>query len=281
MPQRPKRPCRHPGCPSTQRSGTGFCSAHARDAQAYDRDRPNAAGRGYDRRWRTARLLYLAYHPVCVLCQEQGRATAAVVVDHIVPHHGDMSLFWDESNWQSLCIPCHTRKTGAEARGPAIAEAKVYLVTGAPCSGKSTWVKRHASRGSAIWDYDSVVTALTGQEPRYHPPWAMDVVLGMREAFMDGMHHASCDAYVIYTAARRAKRQEFSRSIQQRQVVQVLVHPSLETCLQRAKERANHEEIVEVIGRFYGELELEGFDRIEDGGPFVANTQRLRDMVSI
>jgi hypothetical protein len=32
---------------------------------------------------------------------------AAVVVDHIVPHRGDMKLFWDSGNWQSLCKTCH------------------------------------------------------------------------------------------------------------------------------------------------------------------------------
>jgi len=33
--------------------------------------------------------------------------TAASVVDHIVAHRGDQELFWDQSNWQSLCKPCH------------------------------------------------------------------------------------------------------------------------------------------------------------------------------
>jgi 5-methylcytosine-specific restriction protein A len=35
----------------------------------------------------------------------------AEVVDHIKPHKGDMTLFWDENNWQSLCKMHHDRKT--------------------------------------------------------------------------------------------------------------------------------------------------------------------------
>ena len=35
----------------------------------------------------------------------------ACVVDHLVPHRGDRLLFWDASNWQSLCESCHNRKT--------------------------------------------------------------------------------------------------------------------------------------------------------------------------
>ena len=29
------------------------------------------------------------------------------MVDHNQPHHGDMKLFWNRTNWQSLCKHCH------------------------------------------------------------------------------------------------------------------------------------------------------------------------------
>jgi len=46
-------------------------------------------------------------HPLCVYCEREGRVSAGCIVDHIIPHRGDMVLFWDRSNWQSLCKPCH------------------------------------------------------------------------------------------------------------------------------------------------------------------------------
>ncbi|WP_435645121.1 HNH endonuclease [Butyricicoccus porcorum] len=49
---------------------------------------------------------------------KQGRYTRATVVDHIVPHRGDPKLFWDQTNWQSLCKQCHDRKTMTEERYP-------------------------------------------------------------------------------------------------------------------------------------------------------------------
>ncbi len=61
----------------------------------------------YGSRWQRARLVHLADHPLCVMCQARGRVTAAEVVDHITPHKGDLSLFWDAGNWQSLCRPHH------------------------------------------------------------------------------------------------------------------------------------------------------------------------------
>lgn len=71
---------------------------------------------GYTKRWQTASKSFLLHHPFCVRCRQQGRLTPATVVDHIIPHRGDQKLFWDESNWQALCKPCHDRKTWTEDR---------------------------------------------------------------------------------------------------------------------------------------------------------------------
>ena len=74
--------------------------------------RGNAAARGYDTHWREARKLYLQRHPLCVKCLEDKKITPATIVDHIVPHRGDKTLFWDQENWQALCKNCHDKKTG-------------------------------------------------------------------------------------------------------------------------------------------------------------------------
>ncbi len=81
------------------------------EQQQYDRQRGSASARGYDTAWRRARLAYLAKHPLCVECQRKGFITAASVVDHIQPHEGDRTLFWQSDNWAALCAPCHNRKT--------------------------------------------------------------------------------------------------------------------------------------------------------------------------
>lgn len=82
-----------------------------------DKDRGSAASRGYGRKWRKARLDWLARHPLCVRCKAAGIITGASVVDHITPHRGDMVLFWDADNWQSLCKVCHDKKTANEDGG--------------------------------------------------------------------------------------------------------------------------------------------------------------------
>jgi 5-methylcytosine-specific restriction enzyme A len=119
MPLMPKRPCSQPGCGVLTSSGR--CDAHRKQAQKQaDAARGSSTQRGYGARWQKASKAYLQAHPLCV-CPEckagELRVTAATVVDHIIPHRGDMKLFWDNTNWQSMGKTCHDRKTAAEDGG--------------------------------------------------------------------------------------------------------------------------------------------------------------------
>lgn len=69
----------------------------------------SSSERGYTWAWHKARNAYLAEHPLCVMClaMKPSRVTAANVVNHKIPHRGDQELFWDESNWESLCKRHH------------------------------------------------------------------------------------------------------------------------------------------------------------------------------
>ncbi|GMA52056.1 restriction endonuclease [Alicyclobacillus contaminans] len=115
MPSRPLKPCAEPGCSALTRER--YCDDHKQRVTEYDRHRGNSAQRGYDSRWRKARLAYLRAHPLCAECERHGRMTPATVVDHIKPHKGDKALFWDTNNWQPLCKPCHDAKTAREDGG--------------------------------------------------------------------------------------------------------------------------------------------------------------------
>jgi 5-methylcytosine-specific restriction protein A len=68
----------------------------------------------YDHAWRAYSRRRLALHPWCVRCRPRGLLRLAVVTDHVVPHRGDRALFRDPDNHQSLCKPCHDRKTRIE-----------------------------------------------------------------------------------------------------------------------------------------------------------------------
>ena len=61
-------------------------------------------------RWRVLRLKVMLRD--LYTCQRQGCGrieadTSRLVCDHVNAHRGDAALFWDESNLQTLCKPCH------------------------------------------------------------------------------------------------------------------------------------------------------------------------------
>jgi len=84
-----------------------MCECRRARKAAYDTNRPTARQRGYDVRWQHAAKAFLAMpgHRLCAC----GCGRVANMVDHIVPHRGDMRLFWDRTNWQPMASsPCHS-----------------------------------------------------------------------------------------------------------------------------------------------------------------------------
>lgn len=94
------------------------CAKHRRaEARAYDARRGSSTARGYGYRWQRSATAFLEAHPLCATHEKRGELVPAEVVDHIVPHRGDMALFWRRSNWQPLCKRCHDIKTATEDGG--------------------------------------------------------------------------------------------------------------------------------------------------------------------
>lgn len=121
MPLRPKKPCSAQGCNVLTRNPR-YCDDHvdiakSAEAKRRERQRETSAQRGYNYKWQQASKGFLAKHPLCSEHERCGEVVAATEVDHIVPHKGDMVLFWDRGNWQSLCHSCHSRKTASEDGG--------------------------------------------------------------------------------------------------------------------------------------------------------------------
>ena len=113
-----KRPCNHPGCRELLPYGQSYCEPHRKvKQQTADARRGSSSERGYTGAWQKARKHYLLAHPLCREHESKGEIAAANVVDHIIPHRGDKDRFWDSTNWQPLCKPCHDRKTATEDGG--------------------------------------------------------------------------------------------------------------------------------------------------------------------
>lgn len=103
-----------------------FRPAHlpSREAQARAYDARRTADKPWRRwywtaRWRRIAKAQLATHPLCAMCERDGRVTAATVCDHAVPHRGHPVLFWN-GPFESLCDAapwrCHSSVKQREER---------------------------------------------------------------------------------------------------------------------------------------------------------------------
>lgn len=96
----------------------GYCQKHQPLRAQAQRKQSEAWHRLYAHPgWKPLRLAQLAREPFCRVCWQERRARVrATEVDHIRPHRGDRSLFFDPENLQSLCHRCHSAKTMRELR---------------------------------------------------------------------------------------------------------------------------------------------------------------------
>lgn len=112
MPHAAYQECRYPRC-RNYAATRGYCITHAELAREQIRAHHHPSLAPNNRRFQWMRAAFLQRHPMCNLCH----TAAASVLDHITPHRGIARLFWDQSNWQSLCATCHGRKTARESWG--------------------------------------------------------------------------------------------------------------------------------------------------------------------
>ena len=109
--------CKKSGCGRTALPGKDYCGKHLNCAQAAQ-NRKIFTKRGKSSEWhnlyqtaewRRRSKAFLKKYPVCFIC-----GAPATISDHIIPHRGDLTLFYDESNLQPMCQRCHSRKTMKE-----------------------------------------------------------------------------------------------------------------------------------------------------------------------
>lgn len=113
---KPLRPCRYPGC--FRLTAVGWCPEHMPKTVRPDSrsDQAKQWHKLYSTKLWTdvLRPNQLLREPFCRECAKRGLRVRATDADHIRPHRGDLKLFKDPGNLESLCHSCHSAKTRAE-----------------------------------------------------------------------------------------------------------------------------------------------------------------------
>jgi len=110
-----RQACRKVGCPTAHTNTNGHCDKH-QHLSGWGKNqhlKGNRHKRGYGYQWTKIRERILERDEyLCQQCLSEGISVTANTVDHIKAktHGGDDS----DSNLQSLCRPCHGKKTARE-----------------------------------------------------------------------------------------------------------------------------------------------------------------------
>lgn len=105
--------CNKSGCGRTAVEGKDYCQKHIamQDQKRKLFTRRSKSSQWHhlyeSSEWRTKSKAFLQQYPVCNICGIK----PSKITDHIVPHRGNLELFWDRNNWQPVCWSCHSAKT--------------------------------------------------------------------------------------------------------------------------------------------------------------------------
>lgn len=184
---------------------------------------------------------------VCEHCDKIIRIAKDIVGHHktelTVDNVDDHSISLNPDNVELICFDCHN-KEHKRFGYQEVAEKKVYLVYGAPLSGKSTLVRERAKLGDLIVDMDELYCAISGLERYNKPNNLLGNVLGVYNLLIDNIAVREGkwnNAWIIGGFADRYRR----NSIAKRTGAELIFcDVSQEECLRRLsayKERGEHE----------------------------------------
>jgi predicted kinase len=231
------------------------------------------------KRWRKCRDGYFAKAGgICELCGKPGEE-----VHHktfLTPtniNDPNITLNWD--NLQLLCKSCHfaihdmayvlyrakhKRNRGIRndlefnEDGEVVERKNVFIVWGAPASGKSKYVADNKGRHDLVVDLDLLVAALSGGQGQRSDDafkYALDVRDYLYRLIEERKHYFDA-AWIIATLPEKQKREELSRRLRAE-----LVHIDTprERCIEQARKdetRKNKELQYRIIDKYFRRLEV-------------------------
>ena len=179
-----------------------------------------------------------------------------IVLHHIKPlTMENVNDFSVSLNPENILIVSQRSHNEIHARFGYCAERKVYFVYGAPCSGKTTFVRQIEGNSDLVVDMDSIWECITGS--RYDKPAALRAVaFGLRDSLIDMVKTRAGKWERAFVIAGGAVKSERERQIYSLGAEPIFLAEAQATCLRRLASDQNRtpaqkEEWAKYINRWF------------------------------
>lgn len=129
----------------------------------------------------------------------------------------------------------------------------IHVVIGAPCAGKSTFVRERAKDGDVIVDYDVIATALGCNEPHHAKDHVRSAAFRARDAVIGYLmdNASTCEGWVIHTSPSDEQQKAYAEVGADICVLDT----DMQTCLQRCEQDQRPDGTADVIRDWFAKHE--------------------------
>ena len=169
----------------------------------------------------------------CEYCGNTISSFGDVEIDHIkeltLDNVNDVNISLNTDNLKIACHSCHNKKNGRFCS----TERKVYIVYGAPFSGKNTYVKQNMFRGDLIVSLDRLFQAISFLNLYDKPDLLKYNVFSVRNTLLDNIktrYGKYKNAWVIGGYANKHDREHIKKELC---AELIYIQSTKEECLKR------------------------------------------------
>lgn len=161
---------------------------------------------------------------ICAECKQPITKKYDCICHHIKhlteENYLDASIAFNPANIALVHHKCHN-KIHDRFQSPQMLIQQVWLVYGAPCSGKTTYVKESMLFGDLVIDIDAIYKAISGQRMHVKPQRLTDIAFSVRNVLWDAvrMHRGYWrNAYIIGGYPMQSERERLCRELGAREI---------------------------------------------------------------
>ena len=178
---------------------------------------------------------------------------------------GNALVALNPDNVECICFKCHNKEHERFQGGNSgwiPQQKKVFIVYGAPCAGKSTWVHDNAAPSDLVVDVDQIWQMISVNDKYVKPGALKSVVFQVRDTLFDVVKYRNGkwnNAFVIATAPMIGDRDRLKARIAADELIHIDTPEAvcIERCLERGMDKDTTMQWVEFIKDYFAKYQCE------------------------